>query len=144
MKTFNLKELLTNITNRLIDIGTASAHTADPVSCATGKYYQIAYLTLAPGKWFIDANGYFPGTNATGIRRVSVTTATSNYNNVTTAPAAVGNIAIDAHAGANMAQFPQVHFPITPTETTTYRLIAYQTSGSTISVTGRMYATRIK
>lgn len=113
------------------------------VSCQSGKWYKVAEVTLDPGIWFIDCNAYFPKTNATGTRQIRVTTATFT-NGTTTAPGAYGSIGIDVQMGANTAQYPQSHFPVDISSQTTFRLAANQGSGSAMSVTGRMYATRIK
>lgn len=126
------------------NIGVFLYHLPSSVSCNTGRYYQVAYLALAPGLWLIDCNAYFPSTNTTGTRQILVTTDTSGYNNVTTAPSVYGNITRDVLAGINAGQYPQAHFPVSISANTTFRLIAYQGSGSTISVAGRMYAVRVK
>lgn len=126
------------------NIGTWNPHTPSATSCTTGRYFQVAYVTLDAGIWLIDQNAYFPATNTTGTRQILCTTATSGYNNVTTAPASYGNITRDTLVGANNNQYPQAHFPVNISATTTFRLIAYQNSGTTMSVVGRMYAIRIK
>ena len=125
------------------NIGAKNWVAPSSVSCQTGKWYKVAEVTLDPGIWFIDCNAHFPKTNATGARQIRVTTATFT-NGTTTAPASYGNITNDIIAGANTAQYPQAHFPVDISSRTTFRLAAYQGSGSTMSVTGRMYATRIK
>lgn len=125
------------------NIGAKTWVTPSAVSCATGKWYKVAEVTLDPGLWFIDCNAAFPNTNATGTRQIRVTTATFT-NGTTTAPASYGNITNDILVGANTAQYPQAHFPVDISSQTTFRLAAYQGSGSNMSVTGRMYATRIK
>lgn len=114
------------------------------VSCTSGRWFQVAYLTLSPGLWHVDCDALFPATNTSGTRQILVTTATSDYDNVTTAPTSWGNITRDILMAANTAQYPQSHFPVDISTETTFRLIAYQGSGSTVSVTGRMYAVRIK
>lgn len=126
------------------NIGAWKSHAPSATSCTNNRYFQVAYLTLDPGIWLIDQNALFPATNTTGTRQILCTTATSGYNNVTTAPASYGNITRDTLAGANINQYPQAHFPVNISEQTTFRLIAYQNSGSTMSVTGRMHAIRIK
>lgn len=126
------------------NIGQPLSDIAASKSCASGRYYQIAHIDLPAGSWLLDCNAYFPQTNATGTRQIFCTTATSGYDDVITPPASYGNITRDALLGANMAQYPQAHFPINLSEDTTIRLIAYQGSGTTMNVTGRMYATRIK
>ena len=131
------------VNNHTSHIGTMKSYTSDEISCATGRYYQLAYLTLEAGVWMIDYVGYFPTTNTTGIRDTFVTTATSNYNNVTTAPASYGNITRDRRKGENHIIYCKSHFPVDIASTTTFRLIGCQTSGQTNSLTGRMYAVRI-
>lgn len=126
------------------NIGQPLSDIAASKSCASGRYYQIAHIDLPAGSWLLDCNAYFPQTNATGTRQIFCTTATSGYNDVITPPASYGNITRDTLLGANMAQYPQAHFPVNLSEDTTIRLIAYQGSGTTMNVTGRMYATRIK
>lgn len=125
------------------NIGAKNWVTPSAVSCQTGKWYKVAEVTLDPGIWLIDCNAAFPNTNATGTRQIRATTATFT-NGTTTAPASYGNITNDVLVGAATAQYPQVHFPVDISSQTTFRLAAYQGSGSTVSVTGRMYATRIK
>lgn len=125
-------------------IGTVLSHVPADVSCATGKYYQIAYLELDPGIWMVDYVGGFPNTNTTGIRDTFVTSATSGYNNVTTAPASIGKITRDRRKGEAHIIYCTASFPINVTSTTTYRVIGYQNSGQTNAVSGRMYAVRIK
>lgn len=125
------------------NIGAKNWVAPSAVSCQSGKWYKVAEVELDPGIWFIDCNAYFPSTNTTGARQIRVTTATFT-DGTTTAPGAYGSIGIDVQMGANTAQYPQAHFPVDISSRTTFRLAAYQGSGSTMSVTGRMYATRIK
>lgn len=125
------------------NIGAKNWVAPSSVSCQTGKWYKVAEVTLDPGIWFIDCNALFPNTNATGTRQIRVTTDTFT-NGTTTIPGSVGNISVDILAGENTAQYPQVHFPVDISSQTTFRLAAYQGSGTTMNVTGRMYATRIK
>ena len=125
------------------NIGAKNWVAPSSVSCQTGKWYKVAEVTLDPGIWFIDCNAYFPKKNTTGARQIRVTTDTFT-NGTTTMPGAYGNIGIDVQMGVNEVQYPQAHFPVDISSQTTFRLAAYQGSGSTMSVTGRMYATRIK
>ena len=113
------------------------------VSCQSGKWYKVAEVTLDPGIWFIDCNAAFPNTNATGTRQIRVTTKTFS-DGTTTAPDSYGNITNDVIVGASTAQYPQSHFPVDISSQTTFRLAAYQGSNTTMKVTGRRYATRIK
>lgn len=126
------------------NVGQHLEHIPSATSCTSGRWFQVAYLTLPQGVWLIDCNALFPATNTTGTRQILVTTATSGYNNVTTAPASYGNITRDILQGINSAQYPQSHFPVDVSEETTFRLEAYQGSNTTMNVTGRMYATRLK
>lgn len=125
------------------NIGAKNWVAPSAVSCQSGKWYNVAEVTLDPGIWFIDCNAYFPKKNTTGTRQIRVTTDTFT-NGTTTMPGAYGSIGIDVQMGVNEVQYPQAHFPVDISSRTTFRLAAYQGSGSTISVTGRMYATRIK
>lgn len=125
------------------NIGAKNWVAPSAVSCQSGKWYKVAEVTLDPGIWLIDCNALFPNTNATGTRQIRVTTATFT-NGTTTAPASYGNITNDVIVGAATAQYPQSHFPVDISSETTFRLAAYQGSNTTMSVTGRMYATRIK
>lgn len=125
------------------NIGAKNWVASSSVSCQSGKWYKVAEVTLDPGIWFIDCNALFPKTNATGTRQIRVTTETFS-DGTTTVPASYGNITNSILEGANTAQYPQSHFPVDISSRTTFRLAAYQSSGSTMSVTGRMYATRIK
>lgn len=125
------------------NIGAKNWVAPSSVSCQSGKWYKVAEVTLDPGIWFIDCNAYFPKTNATGARQIRVTTGTFT-NGTTTTPASYGNITNDIIMGANIAQYPQSHFPVDISSQTTFRLAAYQGSNTTMNVTGRMFATRIK
>ena len=125
------------------NIGAKNWVAPSAVSCQSGKWYKVAEVTLDPGIWFIDCNALFPKTNATGTRQIRVTTETFS-DGTTTVPESYGNITNSILEGANTAQYPQSHFPVDISSQTTFRLVAYQGSGSTMSVTGRMYATRIK
>lgn len=140
---------LTNILNEVLPqdfskVGERVTDLPSAKSCSSGRYYQVASVTLSPGIWMIDANAAFAGVNATGIRHIRISAATSDYDNVTTAPTAIGNIAVSTLPGYNVTLYPQVHTISVLTEPITYRLIAYQTSGSAENVTGRFYATRLK
>lgn len=131
-------------------IGTTETHIPNAISCATGKYYQVAYLTLDPGTWIISGSARFQQSNTTGIRRVLFTNDTSDYDNVTTQPSSLGNIWYQTFNGSAFptsggADVKTTSAPINvTTEKPTIRLIAYQSSGSAMNVTGRFYAVRIK
>lgn len=131
-------------------IGTTETHIPSAISCATGKYYQVAYLTLDPGTWIISGSARFQQSNTTGIRRVLFTNDTSNYDNVTTQPSSLGNIWYQTFNGSAFptsggADVKTTSAPVNvTTEKPTIRLIAYQSSGSAMNVTGRFYAIRIK
>lgn len=132
------------VNNHSSSIGTMLSYTSDNISCATGKYYQLAYLTLDAGVWMVDYVGQFPNANTTGIRDTFVTTDTSGYNNVTTSPSVYAVITRDRRKGEAHIMYCKSSFPVNITSTTTFRLIGYQNSGQTNSVLGRMYAVRIK
>lgn len=138
------------INNHSSPIGTTETHIPNAISCASGKYYQVAYLTLDPGTWIISGSARFQQSNTTGIRRVLFTNDTSNYNNVTTQPGSLGNIWYQTFNGSafpasGVADVKTTSAPINvTTENPTIRLIAYQSSGSAMDVTGRFYAVRIK
>ena len=125
------------------NIGAKNWVAPSSVSCQSGKWYKVAEVELDAGIWFIDCNALFPNTSATGTRQIRVTTETFS-DGTTTAPSSYGNITNDVIVGANTAQYPQSHFPVDISSRTTFRLAAYQGSESTMSVTGRMYAVRIK
>ena len=131
-------------------IGTTASHIPDAISCDSGKYYQVAYLTLDPGTWIISGSARFQQSNTTGIRRVLFTNDTSNYNNVTTQPGSLGNIWYQTFNGSafpasGAADVKTTSAPVNVTTTNpTIRLIAYQSSGSAMNVIGRFYAIRIK
>ena len=133
------------VANHTSHIGDFKSHAPSDVSCATGKYYELAYLELDPGVWLIDACAHFPNTNSTGARIVRITTAEkSTFHGGTAAPSAPGNIAVDQRKAAELVINPSVHFPVKITSTTTYRVVGYQSSGSTVSANGRIYAVRIQ
>ena len=129
-----------------LDLGETLSHEPAAITCATGKYMQLAYITVTPGTWLLMGSGQFPYVNTTGIRRIYMSTATSGYNNVTAGPASLamqlynnaapisGNIPTYVNSGP---------MPITFTSNTIVRLIGFQNSGSNISVTGRIYAVRL-
>lgn len=131
-------------------IGKTETHIPSAISCADKKYRQVAYLTLDPGTWIISGSARFQQSNTTGIRRVFFTNDTSNYDNVTTQPSSLGNIWYQTFNGSAFptsgeADVKTTSAPINvTTEKPTVRLIAYQSSGSAMNVTGRFYAIRIK
>lgn len=131
-------------------IGKTETHIPNAISCASGKYYQVAYLTLDPGTWIISGSARFQQSNTTGIRKILFTNDTSNYNNVTTQPSSLGMIWAQTFNGSAFptsggADVKTTSAPIeVTTEKPTIRLIAYQSSGSAMNVTGRFYAIRIK
>ena len=141
----DVKALLAKILQRLNNIGQIKQHTPSAVSCSNTYYRQLAYITLEEGVWLISGVATFPYNNTTGVRRVFVSTATSAYDNVTTQPPAWGNILYEQEPITGSYQ-PFVHVgtaPINVPSTTTFRLIGWQNSGATVSVTGRIYAVRV-
>ena len=131
-------------------IGTTASHIPDATSCANTRYRQVAYLTLDPGTWIISAAARFQQSNTTGIRKILITNDTSNYDNVTTQPSSLGIIWAETFNGSAFpasgpADVKTTSAPLNvTTEKPTIRLIAYQSSGSAMNVTGRFYAIRIK
>ena len=130
------------LNNHASHVGTLKSMTGSAVTCATGKYYNLGSFELEPGMWMVDCNAVFPANGTTGVRAIRVTTQ-SFTNGTTTAPSAWGQIAIDSVTAANHALYPQSHFPVNISEKMTFQLVAFQNSGSNMSVTGRMYAVRI-
>ena len=125
------------------NIGTWKSDVPSAKSCQTGKWYNVGSLTLEAGVWQLDCNAAFPAANTTGTRQILVTT-TNFTDGTTTAPSSYGNITRDILQGINSAQYPQSHFPVNLSQTTTFYMAAYQGSNTTMNVTGRMYALRIK
>lgn len=145
MATLNFKKLLTKILQRLSVIGKIVKNEPSAVSCQTSYYRQLASVTLDKGTWIISGVASFPYNNTTGVRRVYVTEVDSNYDNVTTAPAAVGNMLYNQVpiTGSYQAYVHVGPMPVEVNSTNIYRLIGWQNSGSTVSVTGRIYAVRV-
>lgn len=145
----SLKKILLKILNRLNELkGVGETQYSGPsaVSCTTGYYRQLAYLTLGSGTWIISGSLYAPYTNTTGIRRIFFTTADSGYDNTTTAPA---NYAVAGYAQCPVSGNYNVYlhtatFHVTLSSSTTFRLIGFQNSGASANLTGRIYAVRIK
>ena len=146
-KLVKIKELLGRILIKLHLIGQIKQHEPSAVSCRTSYYRQLAYITLEAGTWLISGIATFPYNNTTGVRRAYVSNATSNYDNVTTAPPAVANMLYQQLpvTGAYQSFVHVGPMPIQIISTTTYRLIGWQNSGSStaVNVTGRIYAVRI-
>lgn len=142
----NIKALLTKILGRLNDIGAGVMHEPAAVACATSKYRQVAYVTVPAGTWMFTATAVFPYNNTTGVRRAFLSLATSNYDNVTDMPPAMGNICFNQIpvTGSYQAYVPLATCFRTFSGSTTVRLIAWQNSGASVNVTGRLYAMRIK
>ena len=146
----DLKALLTKILIFCSNVGVVQSHIPDAISCANTRYRQVAYLTLEPGTWIVSGAARFQQSNTTGIRKILVTNDTSNYDNVTTQPTSLGIIWAETFNGSAFpasgpADVKTTTAPLrVTTEKPTIRLIAYQSSGSAMNVTGRFYATRIK
>lgn len=139
----NLKALLTKILNHINDVGTWVSDIASAVSCGTAKYYKIASITLPAGTWTIFTCANFPATNATGYRDI-YTTTDDFTNGTTTMPSNYAYITRLVIPAGNYAQVLNASFPVKVSSQTTFNLVGHQNSGSTMSVTGRMYAVRIK
>lgn len=125
------------------NIGTSKSDIPSAKSCQTGKWYKVGTLTLEAGVWQLDCNAAFAAANTTGTRQILVTT-TNFTDGTTTAPTSYGAITRDILQGINSVQYPQSHFPVSLSQETTFYMAAYQGSNTTMSVTGRMYALRIK
>ena len=65
--------------------------------------------------------------------------------NITTAPPTLANMLYEQEpiTGSYQAFVHTGSLPIVVSNTTTYRLIAWQNSGGTVNVTGRIYAVRV-
>lgn len=130
------------VNNHSSSIGTILSHIPNAVSCATAKYYKVASITLTAGTWIIFTGANFPATNATGYRDIYTTTADFT-NGTTTMPANYAYITRLTIPAGNYAQVLNASFPVIISSETTFNLVGHQNSGSTMSVTGRMYAVRI-
>lgn len=142
----DIKKLLTKILQTIQPIGTVLTANPAPsaVSCASGKYYQVASQTITAGTWIISATAQFPATNATGYRDMYCTTS-SFSNGTTTAPANWGLITRCVIPAGNFIEFARATFPVTLSSgTLTFRVVAHHSANTNIDVTGRIYATRIK
>ena len=139
----DLKALLAKILNHINNVGNWITDIPSAVSCGTAKFYKIASVTLTAGTWIIFTCGNFPVTNATGYRDI-YTTTTDFTNGVTTGPANYAFITRLVIPAGNYAQVLNASFPVKISSQTTFYLVGHQNSGSTMSVTGRMYAVRIK
>lgn len=145
----DLKKILSKILNRLDElkgVGETSYSGPGAVSCKTGYYHQLAYVTLGPGTWIMSGSLYAPYTNTTGIRRIFFTTATSGYDDTTTQPTnyAVAGYAQCPVSGSYNVYLHTATFHATLSSSTTFRLIGFQNSGANANLTGRIYAVRIK
>lgn len=118
-------------------------------SRATGRYFNVASVTLTKGMWIVTcACSFADGTNATGIRRSYITTdAPSGWNNTTTGPASTAIVFYDqvSPLSGNYNSYTRGMgtASITTDTPVTYYLVAYHTAGSAISVTGRINAIRV-
>ena len=126
-KTYQI--LTTKITGTYTtDLGTAT-------TVANKAWTQIGSITLSEGTYIIHAHGAFPN-NSTGYRAIAL--------NTTTNAAQMDRFSLARQAPAN-GDTTELNFTkIQPvSESTTYYLNAYQTSGSSLSVTGGLRAIRI-
>lgn len=139
----DLKALLAKILNHINNVGSWITDIPSAVSCATARYYKVASVTLTAGTWLIFTGANFPATNATGYRDIYTTTVDFS-NGTTTAPSNYAFITRLVIPAGNYAQVLNASFPVKISSETTFNLVGHQNSGSTMSVTGRMYAVRIK
>lgn len=105
------------------------------VSVPTGTWTTIATLTLTKGIWLVYATARF-ASNATGYRRHIIAESDTG----TSANAIQSDDTRVAVNGAYTFTRTLNHYT---TNGTTFYLRAYQDSGSSLSTTGRMYATKI-
>ena len=104
-------------------------------SVANRAWTQIASITLTAGTYILHAHGAF-ATDSTGYRAIAV--------NTTANTTMMDRFSCARHAPAN-GDYTELNFTkIQPvSETTTYYLNAYQTSGSSMDVSGGLRAMRI-
>ena len=123
-------------------IGEIIKNEPSAVSTGTAKYYQLASVTLTPGIWIYMTTAEFAA-NTTGYRR-AYTTTDSFSNGTSTAPTVIAKaLATNVAQAGGQITYTHDSMAFAVTSNTTYRLVAYQNSGSTLSVTGRIYAVRI-
>ncbi len=128
---------LDNSYGNLMNTGYRPYTDGSAVSVPTATWKSVCSLTLDAGRWLVYATGRF-NTNANGTHR-SIRVSTSADS-----------------SGGTTVQFTDYRSPTSGTYTycksmdmavistqTTYYINAYQDSGSSLDVTGRLYAVRI-
>lgn len=124
------------VTSTVSNIGTIPTRsTASSVSCATSTNKTICSISLAAGKWILIGTISYT-TNATGVRWNYLGTGTSTGTNAQTN--------VSTSACSNTQTFIQNVQVYAPSSTTTYNLVGWQNSGSTLTCTGHIVAIRIK
>ena len=130
----------TAVTNGRANIGTEYWDAPSAVSVATATAKTVAKLTLPAGVYVFTALATFPA-NTTGYRYTLITTAT----NATTPNLGIicaSRVPAVTQSGQNTQE--PIMCSYTATASATYYLIAYQNSGSALSVNGYFSAVRIK
>ena len=136
-----LNDSITTLEGYVENIGTYKYHGPNAVSISSGTLSPTgAFFNLVPGTWIIIGTGSF-ASNATGDRLIGLYTGSSSNNCETN----VGIIA-NASTKAVNGQATIINFTVRQniSSGTTYYLCAQQSSGSSINVTGRLMARRIK
>lgn len=121
----------------LAAIGTRQTYTSGTISLASGTTWtSLMSMTFDPGVWIFNGIVSFPS-NATGRRAFCISnTATGSQNAL---------LNLDVQNAVNGAQTVcHINSQFVLTAQTTYYFNAYQNSGSSLSVSPRMYAVRIK
>lgn len=132
--TDGLTEDVETLYTKLKKIGTQKAvSNSAGTSVATGKYKAICALSLEAGTWVIKGTLQFAA-NTVGYRAgcIHTSAAWNGANGFQIAP---------TPSGSAVAQAAAI---VTLTATTTYHLVAYHTSTSSLGISGWMQAVRLK
>lgn len=103
-------------------IGTVKNVYASAKSVATGTNTNLCSVSLEAGTWIVTAGVRFPA-NATGLRRMNISTASGSANADVQMPAASG--------GSTQMAYTVI---LSPTSTTTYYLNCYHNAGTTLNL----------
>ena len=125
------------------NIGDKTEDVPSAVSCGHGKYHKIASITLSAGLWIVNTTAQYAATNTTGFRDIYTTTDTFT-SGTSTAPQNYAMRTRSVLPAGNYVEYPNATFPVEVASTTTFNLVGHHNAGTNISVTGRMYAVRIK
>ena len=119
-----------------LDKDTIEVKTASRIGAtvASAKYVGLTSVSLAAGTWIVKGTINFP-TNTSGYRAGCINSTSSGWNGVN------GFQIAPTSGGGTFAQTTAI---VQPTATTTYYLVAYQTSGSSLSTAGWIQAVRVK